>query len=151
MLFFQVFLCDMNMDGASLVLAWSTHLRKCSSSEEFKIASLHWNIYIYIHILENIYTGSNYLNIYIYDMNRFHTPQRSDINPSSKHASSFTCQHLPTQAKAGSTMAGLPVARNTREVCHDGNLDFPEFRQRISKNESQPSAGSLQCGNQQLL
>ena len=69
-------------------------------------------------------------------MNRFHTPQRSDINPSSKHASSFTCQHLPTQAKAGSTMAGLPVARNPREVCHDGNLDFPEFRQRISKNES---------------
>ena len=84
-------------------------------------------------------------------MNRFHTPQRRDINPSSKHASSFTCQHLPTQAKAGSTMAGLPVARNPREVCHDGNLDFPEFRQRISKNESQPSAGSLQCGNQQLL
>ena len=38
---FQVFVCVMNMHGASLVLAWSTHLRKYNSSEELLITSLH--------------------------------------------------------------------------------------------------------------
>ena len=102
MLFFQVFLCDMNMDGASLVLAWSTHLRKCSSSEEFKIASLHWNIYIYTYTWKHIYWFQLFKYIYIYMIWIGSTLLRgviSTLPPNMQaHSHASTCQLRPKLA-----------------------------------------------------
>ena len=68
--------------------------------------------------------------IYVYDMNRVSTPQRRNIiywtlPPNMQHHSHVSnCQ----VRFRGSTMAGLPMARDPNQMCHGGSVGSEEFQ-----------------------